>query len=169
MTSLTTQLVVLSAYGLGYVDVFHHGLGVYILADMIHMAFYVRSDWMAWFHHVLTFAAYCVSYALSDEVNATMMKGAALLELTNPLIHMSWLANKSGYADRWWFPHLAGVTIAVFFVIRCLLFPNLVLTDFPVWSWIFGGPLIVMNFIWFGHLVGYARDVLTKAGASRLV
>lgn len=169
MTSLTTQILALSAYGLGRVDLFHHGLGAYILADMAHMAVYVRSDWMAWIHHVLTFAAYGLSYGLSDEVNATMLYSAALLESTSPLIHLSWFANKSGYAETRWFPGLAGVTICVFFIIRCLLFPYLVLTEFPRFLWVFGIPLICMNFIWFRHLIGYARAVVTKAGGSRLV
>ncbi len=167
-TSLATQVVALTAYATGNVTVFHHTLGAYIAADMMHMAMYLRHDWMSWFHHITTIAAYIVSYGLPESINATMLYGAFLLETTSPLVHLSWFANKAGYANTPWFPYLAGLTMGVYFVVRCVQFPLLVFFHFPRTLWAFGIPLSMLNYAWFIQLVGYARAVLTKAGASRL-
>jgi hypothetical protein len=168
-TSLLTQLVLLPTYLSGNLTLFHHGLGMYILADMGHMMMYLRNDWMAWFHHVATTTAYVVSFYLPRDTTVSLLYATFLLESTSPLIHICWFANKAGYSTERWFPTLAGLTLLVYTVFRCIAFPYYVVTQMPKILWGFGGVFTAMNYVWLVHLVGYARAVLTKAGASRLV
>ncbi len=168
-TSLATQAVVIPAYFMGNMTVFHHTLGAYIAADMMHMMMYARRDWMNWIHHITTFTSYIVSFGLPESMNATMLYGAFLLELTGPFVHLAWFANKAGYATAWWFRYLAGTTIGVYFAVRCMMFPFFVFTQVPYALWSLAVPFVLMNYAWFVELVRYANAVLTNAGASRLV
>lgn len=168
-TSLVTQLTLLSAYMAGHLELFHHGLGMYIIADMGHMMLYLHDDWMAWFHHAATSLAYAVSFHLSPATTASLLYGTFILESTSPLIHLCWFANKAGYSTQRWFPTLAGTTLLVYFVLRCVMFPHYVVTQMPKILWGFGGVFTAMNYVWLVQLLGYARAVLTKAGAARLV
>ena len=137
--------------------------------DMLHMMMYAKRDIMMWAHHITSLLAYAISLQLPPALNATLMQGAFLMECTNPFIHVCWFANKAGYSSSWWFPYFAGLTITVYFALRCVAFPWFVLTQMPQALWVFGIPFTMMNYAWFVQLVNYANAVLTKAGASRLV
>lgn len=168
-TSFVTQAAILPAFLNGNMTVFHHSLGAYIAADMLHMLMYAKRDIMMWAHHIGSLTAYVLSFQLPPELNATLLQGAFLMECTNPFVHGCWFANKAGYSTSWWFPYFAGLTISVYFAFRCIAFPWFVLTRMPLALWVFGIPFTMMNYAWFVQLVTYAKAVLTKAGASRLV
>ena len=168
MTSFVTQVVVLplmSYFGHG---AYHHVLGMYILADSLHMSLYLRNDFLAWVHHIVCLIGYGVSLVVSQQALDIMITGTLMLELTSPLIHLCWFFNKAGYLGEWWFPYLAGLTLLNFFVVRCLWFPLFVWFSVPKMLWTFGVALQILNFVWFYQLVGYALALARKSGGSRL-
>lgn len=168
-TSFTTQVVVLPlmAY-FGQSSAYHHVLAMYMIADMLHMSLYLRNDPLAWIHHILCVIGYGVTFFVSQHVLEIMVTGSLMLELTSPLIHLSWFANKAGYSGSWWFPYLAGVTLVNFFMIRCVWFPAFIWYSVPKMLWGFGIALQILNVIWFYKLIGYALAVMRKSGGSRL-
>lgn len=168
-TSFVTQVVVLPlmAY-FGQSHAYHHVLAMYMIADMGHMYLYKRDDRLAWIHHVLCVIGYGTTFFVSQKLVDIMVTGSLLLELTSPLIHLSWFANKAGYSHSWWFPYLAAVTILNFFVIRCVWFPAFLWYSVPISLWGFGIILMILNVIWFYQLIGYALAVVRKPGGSRL-
>jgi hypothetical protein len=169
MTSMTTQVVVLPLLSyVGKSSNYHHVLAMYLLADMFHMSLYLRDDLLAWVHHVVCFLGYGVTFFVSEELLRVMVTGSLMLELTSPLIHLCWFANKAGYSGQRWFPVLAGLTLLNFFVVRCLWFPVFVWTSMPKSLWVFGITLQALNFMWFYKLVGYALAVVRKSGGPRL-
>jgi hypothetical protein len=163
LTSITTQVLVLPlmAY-FGQSSDYHHVLAMYILADTAHMSLYMRNDTLAWVHHIVCLIGYGTTFFVSQEMLEIMVAGSLLLELTSPLVHLSWFANKAGYTGAWWFRYLAGATIVNFFVIRCIWFPSFVWYSVPAMLWPFGIVLMALNIIWFYKLVGYARTILRK-------
>jgi hypothetical protein len=169
MTSITTQVVVLPlmAY-FGKSADYHHVLAMYIVADTFHMSLYLRNDILAWVHHVLCLFGYATTFFVSDELLNYMVTGSLMLELTSPLIHLCWFANKAGYSRSSWFPYLAGLTILNFFVIRCIWFPSFVWYSVPKILWGFGIILQTLNVIWFYKLIGYALAVLRKPAERHL-
>ena len=162
-TSITTQVVVLPlmAY-FGQSSAYHHVLAMYMIADMLHMSLYLRNDPLAWIHHILCVIGYGVTFFVSQHMLEIMVTGSLMLELTSPLIHLCWFANKAGYSGSRWFPYLAAATILNFFVIRCVWFPAFVWYSVPIVLWPFGIALQTLNFIWFYKLIGYALAVLRK-------
>jgi hypothetical protein len=168
-TSLVTQVVVLPlmAY-FGHSSAYHHVLAMYLTADMIHLSVYQRNDTAVWLHHILCVIGYCVSFFVSQNTLSILVTGSLLLELTSPLIHLSWFATKLGYAQSSWFPSLAGLTILNFFIIRCVWFPYFVWYFVPKTLWVFGAVLMVLNVLWFYKLIGYALASMRKPGGSRL-
>jgi hypothetical protein len=169
MTSMTTQVLVLPlmAY-FGKNAEYHHVLAMYILADTAHMSLYMRNDILAWVHHILCLVGYGVTFFVSEELLHAMVTGSLMLELTSPLIHLCWFANKSGYSGTGWFPALAGVTILHFFIVRCLWFPSFVWYSVPKTVWGLAIVLQVLNVIWFYKLLCYALDIARKSGGPRL-
>ena len=167
-TSIVTQVVVLPLMLYFGQSAYHHVLAMYILNDTLHMAIYLRQDVLSWIHHVVCLIGYGVSFFVTPEVLYLMNMGTLILELTSPLIHLCWFANKAGYSGAWWFRYLAGLTILNYFVIRCVWFPYFVFTSIPKHLWFFGGVLTVLNCIWMAQLIGYARAVLRKSGGERL-
>ena len=168
-TSFVTQVLVLPlmAY-FGQSSAYHHVLAMYMLADLFHLALYHRSDIAVWLHHILCVVGYGVTFFVSQNALDIMVRGSLVLELTSPLIHLSWFATKLGYSQTRWFPALAGLTILNFFVIRCVWFPYFVLYSLPKMLWGFGLVLMVLNILWFYKLVGYALAAIRKPGGSRL-
>lgn len=168
-TSLVTQVVVLPlmAY-FGQSSAYHHVLAMYMITDMFHLALYQRNDIAVWIHHILCVVGYGVTFLVSQEMLDIMVTGSLVLELTSPLIHLSWFATKLGYSQSRWFPALAGMTILNFFVIRCVWFPYFVWYSVPKMLWGFGIVLMVLNILWFSKLIGYALDVMRNPGGSRL-
>lgn len=159
-TSLATQVVVLPLMSWFGAAAYHDVLSMYILHDMLHMTFYLRHDTLAWIHHVVCLLGYGVTFFVSDQVVSLMNAASLILELTSPLIHLCWFANKAGYSGAWWFPSLAGATLINYFVIRCVWFPYFVLYSMPKMLWAFGIVLTALNVVWFSQLIGYARAVL---------
>lgn len=166
-TSLVTQLVALPAYAAGNVTVFHHTLGAYLAADTLHMMMYLRRDLAMWIHHGVALASYAMSFALPKNITEIMLRGSFLLELSNPLVHVSWFLNKMGYAGQWWFKYLAGTTVANYFMTRCVLFPKYVATEVPPSMQPFAAVFIVLNLLWFVQLLRYAINAVRKGGAER--
>lgn len=169
MTSITTQVVVLPlmAY-FGKSSDYHHVLSMYLIADTLHMSLYLRKDMLAWIHHIVCLIGYGTTFFVSQHLLNVMVTGSLMLELTSPLIHLCWFANKSGYSRTWWFPYLAGVTLVNFFIIRCIWFPAFVWYSMPKILWGFGIVLQVLNVVWFYKLIGYALAVVRNPGGERL-
>ena len=168
MTSIATQVIVLPLMAYFGHTSYHHVLGMYIFADSLHMSLYLRNDILAWIHHIVCLIGYGVTLFVSREVLNVMIAGTLMLELTSPLIHICWFANKAGYSGSWWFPYLAGITLLNFFVIRCIWFPLFVWYSIPKILWGFGITLQILNFIWFYKLIGYALAVLRKPTERQL-
>lgn len=163
-TSITTQVIVLPlmAY-FGQSAVYHHVLAMYMIADMAHMSMYLQNDIPVWIHHALCLVGYGVTFFISQEMLDVMVTGSLVLELTSPLIHLSWFANKLGYSQSPWFPYLAGLTLVNFFVVRCIWFPYFLWYSVATSLWIFGFMFMVLNVYWMYKLVGHGLAVLTKA------
>jgi len=169
VTSITTQVAVLPLMAFfGNNSNYHHVLAMYMIADTSHMSLYMRNDVLAWVHHILCLVGYVVMQFISQELVDIMVTGSLMLELTSPLIHMCWFANKSGYSGAWWFPYLAGLTITNFFVVRCIWFPMFVWYSVPKTLWAFAIVLQTLNVIWFYRLIGYALAIVRKPGGPRL-
>lgn len=167
MNSLAVQLLALPVlHGLSMEEACIHILGLYILHDCFHCAIY-EPDPMNWIHHAVTLAGYTYTFWAPPDHRSLMLAGSLILESTAPLLHICWFANKAGYAKRPWFPVLAGTTVAVYGLVRCLYFPYFFATSAPAWGWPVGVFFTVMNWVWFYKLIGYARAVLRKAGGSR--
>lgn len=167
-TSLATQLVALPMYAMGNVTLYHHTLGAYLANDALHMMMYARRDFAMWIHHGMSLLSYLLSFVLPETITELMLRGTVLLELSNPLVHVSWFLNKMGYAGEWWFKYIAGTTVVNYFVTRCILFPRFVMTEVPASLWAIVGVFVVLNFLWFGQLLRYAINAVRKGGASRL-
>lgn len=168
-TSMTTQILVLPlmAY-FGQSSAYHHVLGMYLIADMLHLALYQRNDTAVWLHHIVCVFGYGVSFFISQKTLEILVTGSLMLELTSPLIHLSWFVTKLGYSQTPWFSLLAGVTILNFFAIRCVWFPYFVFYNVPKTLWGFGVILMVLNVFWFYKLIGYALAAIRNPGGSRL-
>jgi len=167
-TSIVTQVVILPLMSYFGQKDYHHMLAMYILNDTFHMALYLQQDVLSWTHHVVCLLGYGVSFFMTPEVLSLLNTGTLILELTSPLIHVCWFANKAGYTEAWWFRYLAGLTILNYFVIRCIWFPMFVWYSLPKTLWVFGVSLQVLNIIWFYKLIGYALAMARNPGRSRL-
>ena len=168
MTALATQVLVLPISGFMGAETFcMNVLGMYILHDMVHCAFYERNR-MTWIHHIVTFAGYIYSFWATPDVFHRMVIGVLILESTSPFIQLCWLANKSKNTANRWFPVLAGWTLAFYFAVRCLYFPYYIVYSTPMVMWPLGAIFTIMNWIWMHQLVGYARAVLRNSGIERL-
>jgi hypothetical protein len=144
-----------------------HVIGMYMVADMAHMSLYHNSR-LTWFHHVLAFLSYCSVFFVRPQMIYVMMLGVVILEVSSICIHLCWFANKMDLAGRWWFRWLAAFTLFQYFLLRCIVFPLYVFFMTPKVMWVSGVIFSVMNWIWFGQLVGYATAVMRKAGGERL-
>ena len=167
-TAFVTQVAVLPLMAYFGQSAYHHVLAMYILNDSLHMSLYLQHDKLSWLHHVVCLVGYGVSFFVSKEVEVLMVTGTLILELTSPLIHLCWFANKAGYSGAGWFPFLAGATLLNYFAVRCIWFPYFVLSSLPKTLWVFGFILSGLNMIWFYQLIGYAAAVLRKSGTTRL-
>jgi len=167
-TSIVTQVVILPLMSYFGQNDYHHMLAMYILNDTFHMALYLQHDVLSWTHHIVCLIGYGVSFFVTPERLRLMNTGTLILELTSPLIHLCWFANKAGYSGSWWFPYLAGLTLLNYFIIRCVWFPYFVLMFIPKNLWVFGGVLALLNYVWMVQLIGYAKAVVRNSGGVRL-
>lgn len=144
-----------------------HVLGMYLVADSIHMSLY-RNDLSNWIHHGVAIASYTAVFFVPAYTVKAMMVAGLLLEFTSPWIQLCWFANKAGYAGTVWFRRLSVFTISIYFALRCVAFPVFIVTSTPKLMWIPGGVFTALNWMWFVQLIGYANAVIRKAGGARL-
>lgn len=167
-TALLVQSVVLPATAIWSTPAnCLHVLGMYMVADCIHMTTY-RNDLSSWIHHGFAIASYTAVFFVPPHTARAMMFGALLLELTSPWIQLCWFANKAGYAGTQWFRRLSIFTISIYFALRCIAFPLFIVTTTPRIMWVSGLVFTGLNWMWFVQLIGYANAVIRKAGGARL-
>ena len=167
-TALVTQLIVLPlSTAFGFDTFCMHTLGMYILHDSLHCALYEK-DAMTWIHHVATLGGYMYIFWAPADIVHLMVVATMLLESTSPLIQVCWFVNKSGYSGAKWFPYLAGATLLMYLVVRCIYFPYFVFLHLPGYSKLLGAVFTALNWMWFYKLIGYAQNVLKKSGSARL-
>ena len=138
-------------------------LGMYLIADSIHMSMY-HNPISSWIHHALGIVSYTAAFFVPAYTVRAMMAGALLLEFTSPWIHLCWFANKAGYAGTQWFRRLSACTLSIYFALRCVAFPIFIVTSMPKLMWASGLMFTVLNWMWFVQLIGYIR----KVGGERL-
>lgn len=159
--SLVTSLIAGIALFQGRTS--HWGMALtvaYFLHDLGHTLLY-DSDIANYAHHIISLAiAYLMNFVMTPEQADLTTTTIAVLESTSPAVNLSWLLKKAGYSDRPWFKYVAGGMVALFGVMRVLVFPWIVATKMDTPMKMLFTPIVGMNVFWFWKIVRLVQKAL---------
>lgn len=132
------------------------GAIAYFLHDVGHMLMY-ETDWSMYIHHVFALTVTGLMRIAMTPIQAEGVAIAtAVLESTSPVTNLSWLFNKAGYRTHPAFKYLAGFMVVFFGVMRCGVFPWVMLKKMDKVTAAVFSPLLGLNVYWFYKLIKMA-------------
>jgi hypothetical protein len=132
----------------------------YFLHDLGHTLLY-DSDIANYVHHVVSLAiTLLMKFVMTPEQAETVTTAAAILESTNPFVNLSWLLKRAGYNDRPWFKYAAGGMVAVFGIMRVVIFPWFLATKMDRGLMMLFAPIAALNVFWFWKILRLVEKVL---------
>lgn len=155
--TVATSLIVFFAAFSGHTSTWGTaGAIAYFLHDICHMMMY-ETDLSMYIHHVFSLTLTGLMRIAMDPLQAeNVALASAILESTSPVTNMSWLLNKAGYRNHPAFKYFAGFMVVFFGLMRCGVFPWLMVTKMDkITSGVFF-PLLGLNFYWFYKLIKMA-------------
>lgn len=161
--TLATTYIVLFAVLVGHTSHWGTAGGIaYFLHDIGHMLLY-ETDWSLYIHHVFSLTITGLMRIAMSPLQATNLATAvAVLESTSPVVNVSWLLNRAGYSTHPYFKYFAGFMVVFFGVMRCGVFPWLMVTKMDKVTAAVFSPLLVLNVYWFWKIIKLAQKTLSR-------
>jgi hypothetical protein len=127
----------------------------YFLCDMIHMLFYYY-EFAFYIHHTIPILLYLSERMaiISIETMSATYNCAILLELTNPLLSLTWLLSKL-QMKPWFYSHLTVFTYLFYFPVRIVYFTYYWYTVLAFAPKVLMTPILILNTYWFGLMTQY--------------
>ena len=135
----------------------------HVLFDTGHMLIYDR-DITSYIHHIFAAAVTgLMKLTMSPEQADSFALAGGILESTSPVLHTTWLLKQAGYSSYPWFKYVAGFAAAFFGVIRCGVFPWVLIQKMDRVTALVFLPFLVLNVYWFWKIIKMMLKVLERA------